>query len=132
MRRDVGQNSLGILSAAYIRDPADPRWKNTKELAEYNEFLKKYHPSADPLDSINVIGYSIAQTFVQVLKQAGPQPTREKIMKEAANLNMTLPMLYPGVNVKTGPNDFFPNERMQLIKFNGTGYDLIGSVMGPE
>ena len=123
-------HAVGIISAAYIRDPVEPRWKNTKEFADFFEFMKKYHPSGNPLDSINVIGYSMAQTMVQVLKQAGENLTRVNIMKEAATLNMTLPMLYPGVNLKTGPNDFNPIERMQMIQFNGSNYDLLGSVLG--
>ncbi len=125
-------NAVGIISSTYTRDPVDPRWKDTKELAEFNEFMKKYNSSGDPLDAINVLGYSMAQTLVQVLKQAGDNLTRANIMKEAANLNMTLPMLYPGVNVKTGPNDFNTIERMQMIQFNGTGYDLLGGVIGPQ
>jgi branched-chain amino acid transport system substrate-binding protein len=125
-------NSTGIISAAFQRDPIDPRWKDSKELADFNEFMKKYNTGADPLDSINVTGYSMAQTMVQVLKQAGDNLTRANIMKEAANLDMTLPMLYPGINIKTGPQDFNPIERMQLVQFNGTGYELLGSVLGPR
>lgn len=125
-------NSTGIISATFTRDPVDPRWKDSKELAEFNDFMKKFNPTSDPLDAINVLGYSMAQTLVQVLKQSGDNLTRANVMKEAANLNMTLPMLYPGVNVKTGPNDFNPIERMQMIQFNGTGYDLMGAVTGPQ
>ena len=125
-------NSLGIISATYTRDPVDPRWKDSKELAEFNDFMKKFNSTGDPLDAINVLGYSMAQTLAQVLRQAGDNLTRANIMKEAANLNMTLPMLYPGVNVKTGADDFNPIQRMQMIQFNGTGYDLMGKVVGPE
>ncbi len=125
-------NSTGIISATFTRDPVDPRWKDSKELAEFNDFMKKFNPTSDPLDAINVLGYSMAQTLVQVLKQSGDNLTRANVMKEAANLNMTLPMLYPGVNVKTGLNDFNPIERMQMIQFNGTGYDLMGAVTGPQ
>ncbi len=125
-------NSVGVISATYTRDPVDPRWKDTKELADFNEYMKKFNSGGDPLDAINVLGYSMAQTLVQVLKQAGDNLTRANIMSQAANLNMTLPMLYPGVTVKTGPDDFNPIERMQMIQFNGTGYDLMGSVVGPK
>jgi branched-chain amino acid transport system substrate-binding protein len=58
----------------------------------------------------------VAQGLVQVLKQAGDNLTRENIMKQAASLDMTLPMLLPGVNVKTGPDDFYPIEREQLMR----------------
>ena len=126
------ENSLGVISATYTRDPVDPRWKDSKELADFNEFMKKFNATGDPRDAINVLGYSMAQTLAQVLKQAGDNLTRANIMKEAANLNMALPMLYPGVNIKTGPDDFNPIQRMQMIQFNGTGYDLMGKVVGPE
>ena len=125
-------NSVGVISAAFIRDPNDPRWKASKELADFNDFMKTYMPGSDPLDSVIVTGYSMAQTMVQVLKQAGDNLTRANIMKEAANLDITLPMLYPGINIKTGPDDFNPIERMQLVQFNGTGFDLLGGVMGPR
>ena len=72
-------------------------------------------------DNFNVYGYTVAQTLVQVLKQAGDNLTRDNIMKQAASLDMTLPMLLPGVNIKTGPDDFYPIEREQLMKFNGQG-----------
>ena len=126
------ENSLGVISATYTRDPVDPRWKDTKELADFNDFMKKFNATGDPKDAINVLGYSMAQTLAQVLKQAGDNLTRANIMKEAANLNMALPMLYPGVNIKTGPDDFNPIQRMQMIQFNGTGYDLMGKVVGPD
>jgi hypothetical protein len=43
---------------------------------------------------------------------------------------MTLPMLLPGVNIKTGPDDFFPIEREQLATFNGKSWVLEGKVYG--
>jgi ABC-type branched-subunit amino acid transport system substrate-binding protein len=124
------ENANGIISAAYLRDPAEARWKDAKETKDFVEFMKKYYPSGDPTDILNVIGYSAAQTLVQVLKQAGDNLTRENVMKQAASLNMTLPMLYPGIDVKTGPDDFSPIEKMQMIKFNGTSYENLGGVLG--
>jgi len=53
------------------------------------------------------------------------------VMKEAANLNMPgLPMLLPGIDIKTGPNDFFPVEKEQLIKFDGEKFVRFGKVYG--
>jgi len=68
---------------------------------------------------------------VQVLKQCGDNLTRENVMKQAANLTMELPMLLPGVNVKTGPNDFYPIEREQLARFDGKTWVLFGKVYDP-
>lgn len=122
--------SKGIISATYFRDPTDPATQATKEYAEYAAFMKQYYSAGDPSDSLNLIGYSAAQTLVHTLKQAGDNLTRENVMKQALNLNLTLPMLYPGINVQTAPNDAYPIEKLQLIQFNGSRYEPIGNVFG--
>jgi branched-chain amino acid transport system substrate-binding protein len=125
-------NGKGILSAGYIKDPTDPQWQKGKE---WDELHAPGHEEVQPggrqaEDVNNVYGYTAAQGLVHVLKQAGDNLTRENIMKQAANLDITLPMLIPGVNVKTGPDDFFPIERMQMQKFTGKTWELFGKVYG--
>ena len=67
---------------------------------------------------------------MQVLKQAGDELTRANVMKQAANLDMTLPTMIDGVNIKTGPDDFYPVERQELRRFNGTSWEASGKVYG--
>jgi branched-chain amino acid transport system substrate-binding protein len=122
--------STGALTLGYTKDPTDPQFQKGKEWDDWVAYMKKYHPTGALNDNFNVYGYSVAQTLVQVLKQAGDNLTRDNIMKQAANLDMTLPMLIPGVNVKTGPDDFYPIERGQLMKFNGKSWELFGKVYG--
>jgi ABC-type branched-subunit amino acid transport system substrate-binding protein len=122
--------STGIYTAAYIKDPTDPQFQKGKEWDDFVAFMKKYHPTGAMNDNFNVYGYTVAQTMVQVLKQAGDNLTRANVMKEAANLNLELPMLLPGVNIKTGPDDFYPIEREQLAKFDGKTWALFGKVYG--
>jgi branched-chain amino acid transport system substrate-binding protein len=124
------ENGIGIFTAAYIKDPTDPQFQKGKEYDDWLAWMKKYHPSGDLKDNFNVYGYTVAQTLEQVLKQSGDNLTRDNVMKQAANLDLTLPMLLPGVNIKTGPDDFFPIEREQLMKFNGKSWDLFGKVYG--
>ena len=120
----------GVISATYLRDPTDPGTQASKEYAEFAAFMKQWYPAGDPTETLNVLGYSAAQTLVQALKQAGDNLTRENLMKQALNLNMTLPMLYPGIDVKTSPTDAYPIEKLQLIQFNGTRYEPVGGVFG--
>ena len=122
--------SIGIITAGYIKDPTDPQFQKGKEWDDWLAYMKKYHPGGDLKDNFNVYGYTVAQTLVQVLKQAGDNLTRENIMKQAASLDMTLPMLLPGVNLKTGPDDFYPIEREQLMRFDGKTWQLFGKVYG--
>jgi branched-chain amino acid transport system substrate-binding protein len=121
-------NAKGVISAAYLRDPTD--YKDAKETQDYVAVMTKYYPGGDPNDSLNVLGYSSAQTLEFVLRKAGDDLTRANIMKIAANMSMTLPMLYPGIEIKTSADDFHPIEKMQPQQFDGTRYVPMGKVMG--
>ncbi len=122
--------SMGIFTAGYIKDPTDPQFQKGKEWDDWMAYMQKYHPKGDLKDNFNVYGYTVAQLMVQVLKQAGDNLTRENVMKQAASLDLTLPMLLPGVNIKTGPDDFYPIEREQMMKFDGKTWQLFGKVYG--
>lgn len=124
------ENGIGVISAFYLKDPTDPQWQNSKEYKDWLAWMQKYFPGGDLKDNLNVFGYTVAQTLEQVLKQAGDNLTRENIMRQAASLDMTLPMLLPGVNIKTGPDDFYPIEREQLARWDGKTWVLFGKVIG--
>jgi ABC-type branched-subunit amino acid transport system substrate-binding protein len=124
------ENGVGIYTASYIKDPTDPQFQKGKEWDDYTAWFKKYAGGANIADVNVVYGYTVAQGLMQVLKQAGDNLTRENIMKQAASLDVTLPMLLPGVNVKTSADDFFPIEREQLARFDGKTWVLFGKVYG--
>ena len=124
------ENGVGIFTASYLKDPTDPQFQKGKEWDDWLAWMKKYQPAGDIKDVNNVYGYTVAQGLVQVLKQAGDNLTHENIMKQAASLDIALPMLLPGVNVKTGADDFYPIEREQLAKFDGKTWQLFGKVYG--
>lgn len=119
------ENAVGIISSTYLLTPLDPAAAGNKDAAEYAATMKQYYPSGDPEDTLNANGYSTAATMVQVLRMAGDNLTRENIMKQAANLNFTPPMLYPGIDIKTAPDDFFPIQKKALQRFNGKTYETI-------
>jgi ABC-type branched-subunit amino acid transport system substrate-binding protein len=124
------ESGIGIISAFYIKDPTDPQWANSAGYKEWLDFMKKYHPQGDLKDNFNVYGYTVAQTLMEVLKKCADNLTRENVMLQAASLDLTLPMLLPGVNIKTGPDDFFPIEREQLARWDGKTWVLFGKVLG--
>jgi len=124
------ENGVGILSVFYLKDPTDAQWHNTPEYKEWLSFMQKWMPGGDLKDLNHVFGYTLSQGIVQVLKQAGNELTRANIMKQAANIDMNLPMLLPGVNVKTSADDFYPIERGQLARWNGKTWVLEGKVFG--
>lgn len=124
-------NSVGIITTGFFKDPSDPQWKDDKAMLEYQAWFKKYLPNADPVDTYYLQGMLNAQTLEYVLRQAGNNLTRENIMKQAASIkDLQLPLLLPGINVQTGPEDFYPIERLQLAKFNGKEWVLYGKIYG--
>jgi len=124
---DKGQ---GIITAAYLKDPNDPQWKDDKAMQDWLAFMRKYDPDGNLGDAFNVYGYSMAQTLVQLLKQCGNDLSRENIMKQAAHLDIDLPMLLPGIRVHTSPSEFYPIQRMRLARFEGKQWVLFGGVIG--
>src|SRR5436190_6911688 len=123
----------GILSTQYLKDPTDPTWNNDPGKKEWVAFMDKYYPEGDKTSTFTVYGYLVAQTMVEVLKQCGDNLTRENVMKQAASLkNVTSDVLLPGITINTAPNDFFPIEQMQLMKFNGESWELFGDIIAGE
>ncbi|HLG85338.1 MAG TPA: ABC transporter substrate-binding protein [Bradyrhizobium sp.] len=127
------QYAKDIISTAYLKDPTDPAWKDDPGVKTWQAFMDQYYPNGDKLDLNNVYGYAAAQTMVQVLKQCGDDLTRENIMKQAASLkNFSSDVMLPGIKINTGPDDFFPIEQMQLMKFDGAAWHLFGEVITGE
>jgi branched-chain amino acid transport system substrate-binding protein len=124
------EKGVGIISAAFDKDPTDPQWQDTPEYKEWLAWMKKYNPSANIADALAVDGYGRAQTMVAVLKACGDNLSRENVMKQAASLHdLKLPMLLPGITLSTGPDDYAPMKQMQLMKFDGTTWKLFGDVL---
>jgi len=126
-------NSQGIISAAYLKDPSDPQWNNDKGMKDYLAFLAKDFPEGDKLDNSSVVAYGVAQTMVEVLKKCGDNLTRENIMKQAASLkDFNTEMLLPGIKINTSATDFAPISQLQLMKFKGEKWELFGDIISAD
>lgn len=122
------ENAKGLITASYIKDPADKQWKEDAGYKNWLAFMKEYYPNGDLIDGLNVYGYTVAQAMVKVLQQCGDKVSSACIMKEAANLNFSPEMLLPGVDIKTSATDFYPIKKMYLQKFDGEVWQLFGNV----
>jgi branched-chain amino acid transport system substrate-binding protein len=114
------EKAIGMITGAYVRDPTDPATQATEGYKVWLAFMKQYYPDGDTTDLNNVIGYSIAQTLVQTLKQCGDDLSRENVMRQAANLHdLVLPMVMPGLVINTSPTDYQPLKSVRLMRFDG-------------
>jgi branched-chain amino acid transport system substrate-binding protein len=110
----------GSISIVFVKDPTDPRWAKDRGMKLYRSIMKRYKDKGiSASDPYNVYGMSVAHTFVQALKQAGKNPTRDSIIKAAAHLTIRNdPFLLPGVVVRTTPNDHFPLDQARLERWH--------------
>jgi branched-chain amino acid transport system substrate-binding protein len=121
--------SRDIISAVYLKDPADPQWKDDAGIKQFRAFMSKYYPDGDQENGTTVFGYGAAKAFVQVLRQCGEDLTRDNIMKQMTSLDMKIDVYVPGIKIKTSATDYSPINQLQLVKFNGQRFEPFGSVI---
>jgi ABC-type branched-subunit amino acid transport system substrate-binding protein len=127
------ENAQGIISAAYIKDVSDPQWDNDPGMKQFLDFLAKDFPEGNKLDASVIVGYAVAQTMVQVLKQCGDNLTRENVMKQAASLkDFRTEVLLPGIKINTSASNFAPINQLQLVQFKGERWVLFGDVVSGD
>ncbi len=127
------ENARGMISAAYLKDPTDPAWKDDPGMNQWRAFMAKYLPDADTTDAGTVFGYGVTLCLWQVLKQCGTDFSRANIMKQAASLtNVSLPVLLPGITVNTSATNFHPIRQMQLTRWTGQHFELFGKILEGE
>ncbi|HZB92254.1 MAG TPA: ABC transporter substrate-binding protein [Stellaceae bacterium] len=123
------EKAKGVISIAFVKDPTDPQWQGDKGYQEWLAFMKRWYPEGDLTDSFNVWGYSLGQTLVEVLRRCGGDLSRQNVMRQAAQLDLSLPMLLPGIRITTAPDDFRPIKAVHLQRFDGTHWVLFGDVI---
>jgi branched-chain amino acid transport system substrate-binding protein len=122
------QNAKGIVSTAYFKDPQTAKWANDPAVKEYKAALEKYSPKSDPEDAFNMYGWTVAQTMAKALEQM-KEPTRDALMDAVRNMDEEQGTLLPGEKVQTTPDDGYPLEAMQIIKFDGQNWQLQGNLI---
>jgi branched-chain amino acid transport system substrate-binding protein len=124
------ENAVGVISSAYLKDVADPEWKDDAGITDFLAFMRQYFPEGNKDDFYNLYAYTVASALVKVLEQCGDSWTRENIMSQATNLkNVILPTLLPGVQVNTSPTNYRPLTQVQLQKWEGKAWVRFGDVL---
>ncbi len=118
----------GSLSIVFLKDPTDPGWAEDPGVKLYRSIMKRYK-GGNPNDVYAVYGMSAAHTFVDALRRAGKNPTREGIMKAALSLNIKNdPFLLPGITVKTSATDHFPLDQAKLERYHNGRWVTFGGL----
>ena len=122
--------ATGIITNARSKGWATPQARADPAVKDYLDWMHKYNPDASLRDQIYVGGYERAQALAEVLRKCGDDLTRANVMKQAASLDFELPMLLPGIRVRTSPTDYQPIKDLYLVRFNGKDWLPVQTVTG--
>jgi len=124
------ENSAGVISAAFLKDPSDPAWKNDPAMKEWFAFMDKYHHVESINNSAALYGYAAAEALTQVLKQCGDDFSRENIMRQAASIRGYQPSVaLPNIRMNTSASSYLPIKQMRLVQFDGRSWQPFGDVI---
>jgi branched-chain amino acid transport system substrate-binding protein len=124
------ENSSGVISAAFLKDPSDPAWKDDPAMKDWFAFMDKYHHVESTNNSAALYGYAAAEALTQVLTQCGDDLSRENIMRQAASLKAYQPSVaLPNIRMNTSPSSYLPIKQMRLVQFDGRSWQPFGEVI---
>ena len=127
------EKATGIVTAAYLKDPTDPKWHGDAEVIAWRRWMERFYPRGNPADMFNVYGYASAHLMAEVLARCGDDLTRANLLKQATSLSAVhVPMLLPGIAVTTAADDYRPIELLQPMRFDGERWRPIGGLIAAE
>ncbi len=109
----------GIVSVVYLKDSVDPAQANDAGIQLFKQIMAKYYPDGKVEDGFNVYGMATAYSFVEVLKKAGPNLTRQAVINQLNALDQTdNPFVYPGIPIRNAANDHYSITQEYLAKYS--------------
>jgi branched-chain amino acid transport system substrate-binding protein len=109
----------GIVTVAYLKDPADPSQANDAGIQMYKQVMAKYYADGKVDDAFNIYGMATAWSLVDVLKKAGPNLTRQAIMDQINTMSETEnPFMFPGIPIKNTATDHYTITQEYITKYD--------------
>jgi ABC-type branched-subunit amino acid transport system substrate-binding protein len=125
----AGDEALkGVISSGYEKDGANPTLQDDPAVKAYLAWMRKYVPEADwKSDESSPAGYDLGAMMADVLRRCGDDLTRANLLNQATSINgFRMPMMLPGLSVKTSPTNYFPLRGLQMERYDGERWVPIG------
>ena len=120
----------GAISTAYLKNPADPAYRNDPAVRQYRRILARFGPAnADPNNTFFYYGVAKAYDTVRLLRRAGRNPTRASLMRATQHMNWVNPFVIKGIRVKTSARDRFPISQIKIVRYRNRTWKEVGSLI---
>lgn len=114
-----------------VTDPSDTTWHNDADYKAWLAWMKKYQPKGNVENSANASVYVSSAAIPQLLKAAGDDVSREKILKQMTQLkNFAAPMLLPGIMMTMSADNYNIFHKIQIMRFDGKRWVAQGKPVG--
>lgn len=124
------ENSVGVISGTFSKDPNDSKWNDDPDIVRYKSFFAKYLPGSDIKDTGYLIGYRQGILLEQLLRQCGDDLSRENVLKQARSFkDLVLPTVLPGIKINTNETNSQAWTQLQLQRWTGSTWELFGDVL---
>ena len=123
------ENAKGIVSTQYFKDPEDPQWADDAAMKEYRDALKKYSPKSNPDDPFNMYGWTVGADDGQGARGDEGADARLADGLGAQPRPGASGRCCPATRSRRRPDDGYPIEAMQIMKFDGQNWKLQGDLI---
>lgn len=120
LAQELGSEGDGVIISQVVPFPFDT---SLPLVAEYQRLLKKYSPD-QPVGFVSLEGFMVAKAFVEALKSAGGEPTKESLISAfegMGNLNLG------GVTLSFSPGDHQGMDEIRYTVIEGGAFKDIKS-----
>lgn len=118
---DEYKNMMGLVTYPLVTDDSNPQVQTFKQI------MSKYSPQV-PLGPNAMQAYGAAQLFIEILKRAGNDLTRDHLVQVAESIKDFKDMLVLG-SVSISSTDHSPVSCVRLAEMNGTQQVYAGDIM---
>ncbi len=127
------EKAQGLITISVAKTPLDPNWNDDPDMKAYFAFMNEAGLKDKIVDFSSVTGYFTAVMLHKLVERCGDDLSRENLMNQARSINEpALPLILPGITVKTTSDDFAPFHALRMQKFEGKSWVLFGDVISDK
>jgi branched-chain amino acid transport system substrate-binding protein len=133
MRLSPSQATQGAISIGFYKDPSAPSLARDPGIRLFRTIMQRHLPGSSVRDGYYLAGMASAYTFVDTLRRAGRNPTRQKLINQAIRLREARnPFLLDGIVLRTTPTSRYPISQVRLQRWNRGSWQLIGPLLSAK